>query len=285
MTKSKIRGTPVLAALLAVAGANATECDPGSAGQMSQAQQKIRLLERLTQNSEPLQRLQNNGDEAALAVVDNAVAIMASAQQALADGCSTDAASLANEALRLVTEAFRSTSAPSGPSLDEFKDELQRVRSFLESLEGRPDSETGLDASALAGIERQLQKAESVAASGSVAEARQLLLPVSDRLQRRVVEMFDQRTIYYENEFASPAEEFAYLEQQVDGYMLLLTSNDKATPYSARQRVADMLDKAGRVRAQARSHEIAGELEDAIEKMNEAVGYCEQAMRAKGYAF
>ena len=97
--------------------------------------------------------------------------------------------------------------------------------------------------------------------------------------------MFDQRTIYYENEFASPAEEFAYLEQQVDGYMLLLTSDDKATPYSARQRVADMLDKAGRGRAQARSHEIAGELEDAIEKMNEAVGYCEQAMRAKGYAF
>ena len=279
------RRTPMLAAVLAVAGANAADCEPGSPGEALQAEQKIRLLERLTSNSAPLRRLQESGDEAALAIMDNALAIMASAQQAIADGCAADAAALSNEALRLATAAFRASPLPAQGARDEFNAEVARVRSFLASLEGRPEETTGLDASAMAGIERQVRNAESMAASGSIDEARRLLQPVNDRLQRRLLEMFDQRTIYYEHEFATPAEEYAYLEQQYDGYMLLLRSGNKATPYSARQRVADMLAKAERLRESAGSHARAEGWDAALADMNAALEHCEHATRATGYSF
>lgn len=275
----------MLAAFLAVAGANAADCEPGSTSETLQAEQKIRLLERLTRNSEPLRRLQESGDEAALAIMDNALAVMASAQQAIADGCAADAAALSNEALRLATAAFRASTPPARGARDEFDAEMARARSFLASLEGRPVEATGLDAAAMAGIERQVRNAESMAASGSIEEARRLLLPVNDRLQRRLLEMFDQRTIYYEHEFATPADEYAYLKQQYDGYMLLLRSGNKSTPYSARQRVADMLESAGRLHESADLHAGAGQWTDALAEMKTALEHCEQATRATGYTF
>ena len=287
MTKEppRTRGAPMLAAVLAVAGANAADCEPGSTSQALQAEQKIRLLERLTSNSEPLRRLRESGDEVALATMDNALAIMASAQQAIADGCQAEAAALSNEALRLATEAFRTSSTPDRDARELFDVEIERARSFLASLEGRSEEETGLDETAMAGIQRQVRNAVTMANSGSVDKARQLLLPVNDRLQRRLLEMFDQRTIYYKHEFATPADEFAYLEQQFDGYMLLLRSGDKETPYSARQRVADMMDNAERRRETALAHATGGAWGEAIAAMNAALEHCEQAIRANGYSF
>ena len=274
----------MLAAFIAVAGAGATDCETGAPGLGGQAQQKIKLLERLSSDSEPMRRLRESGDDVALAIVDNATSILGSAQQALADGCHADAAALSNEALRLLTEAFRASSAPAGGATDEFKAEVRQVRSFLAALEGRLEEETGLDATAMAGIERQIQNAESVAANGRVDEARELLMPVNDRLKRRLVQMFDQRTIYYGHEFDTPQDEFMYLEQQYDGYMLLLRVGDKATPYSARHRVADMIESAERLREEARLHGDAGEWSDAINAMNAALEHCEHATRATGYS-
>lgn len=275
----------MLAALLAVAGANAADCDPGSPKQAAQAQQKISLLEKLTGDSAPKRRLQQTNDEAALATLENAVAIMASAQQALADGCKADAAALANEALRLVTEAFRSSPAPSRDAQAEFRVELEQTRTYLASLEGRPADETGLDAEITAGINRQIRDAESLAASGSIAEARKLLAPVNDRLKRRLLEIFDQRTIYYENEFATPADEYAYLREQYEGYMMLLRSGERVIPFSARQRVASLLERAAGLATTAKAHEDAGQWDEANKVMNAALEHCADATRAMGYSY
>ena len=287
MTKSNanLRGSPLLAAVLAVVTANAMDCEVGSPAQGVQARQKIKLLERLTRDSEPLRRLQATGDEAALATIDNARAIMESANQALADGCEADAAALSNDALRLATEAFRNTSAVKRDGRNEFDAELGQARSFLASLQGRPAAESGLDDAAIAGIERQLRNAEAMAASGSVKEARELLMPVNDRLRRRLLELFDQRTIYYEHNFETPADEYAYLVQQYDGYIMLLRSGQKTTPYSARKRVTDMLDNALMQRERAKAFETASEWNEAIASMNAALEYCEHATRATGYSY
>ncbi len=284
-SRSKPRGTPILAAVLAVAGASAADCEPGTSAQAAQAQQKIKLLEKLTSDSEPLRRLQQGGDEVALATLDNAVAITASARQALADGCQADAAALSNEALRLVTEAFRSPSNARRDAQIEFKAELDNARSLFASLQGRPAAESGLDAETLSGIERQIRNAEALAASGSVDEAQRLLVPVSDRLQRRLLEMFDQRTLYYEHIFESPADEFAYLQQQYDGYLMLLSSGDRTTPYSARQRVTSLLQAAADLHADAQAHESAGAWAEAIAAMNAALEHCARATTAMGYTY
>lgn len=284
-SRSKTRGAPVLAAVLAVTGASAADCEPGTPGQATQAQQKIRMLQKLTSDSEPLRRLQQAGDEAALATLDNAVAIMVSAQQALADGCQADALALSNEALRLVTGAFRSSSTVRRDAQLEFKAELDNVQSLFASLQGRPAGETGLDAESLAGIERQIRNAESLAASGSIDEARRLLAPVGDRLHRRLLEVFDQRTIFYEQDFETSADEFAYLQQQYDGYMMLFRSGDRQIPYSARQRVATLLESASGLHAKATAHKHEGEWDEAIAAMNAALEYCEHATRAMGYSY
>ena len=284
-TTAGYRGTSMLAALLAMATAGAADCEPGTAKQAAQAEQKIRLLEKLTSDSEPLRRLQRSDDRAALATLDNAAAIMASAKKALADGCQADAARLSNEALRLVTEAFRSSSTSPTDAHAEFRNEHERAQAFLLSLRGRSADETGLDVEAIAGIERQLRNAESMAASGSVAEARKLLEPVNDRLQRRLLELFDQRTIYYEHEFATAQDEYAYLREQYDGYMMLLLDGGKVAPYSARKRVTSLLESASGLDVQAREYEGAQQWADAIAAMNAALEYCEQATRAMGYTY
>lgn len=283
--KGKPCSTGVLAALLAISGAHAADCEPGDAGKAAQARQKIALLDRLTTDSEPLRRLRQQGDQVALATLDNALSILQSARESLDDGCSADAAALSNEALRLATEAFRASSSSGRDERSEFNSELEQARSYLASFDGRDEAETGLSAADIAGIERQLRNAESLAATGSVAEARRLLLPVNDRLQRRLLEMFDQRTIYYEHEFATPADEFAYLTRQFDGYMLLIRKGEKPVPYSARKRVDDMMDSAAQFEGTARRLEGEGDWHGAITAMHAALEHCERAARAIGYAY
>ena len=93
-------------------------------------------------------------------------------------------------------------------------------------------------------IERQIERAESVASSGSYAEALRLLAPGNDRLQRRLTAILGNRTLYYEKDFASEADEYAYYKEQYEGLLMLLRSGQKEPPYSARDRVRSLLGGA-----------------------------------------
>ena len=277
----------VVSLLLAMClGARAADCDGEDQSKAPQVAQKLDLLARLLDDSEPVRRAQREGNEAALAKIEEARQSLAEARAALNGGCVADASSLSSSGLKLATTAFRkSPNSSKEQTRETYEGALQLSTSFLLSLEAQPEDLRGLNAEDLVGIERQIERAESMASSGNFAEAAQLLAPVNDRLQRRLAALLNNKTLYYEKNFATRAEEYAYYKEQYEGYLMLLKTGQKEASYSARNRVTVLLDSAATLYKDAETDAVAESWDTAIVKMQDAVSHSEQAVRASGYTY
>ena len=276
----------VLLLLAMWSGAWAADCDGEDQGKARQVGQKLDLLARLLDDSEPVRRAQREGNEAALAKIEEARQSMADARAALDGGCIAEASSLSSAGLKLATTAFRkSPNASKGQARETYEGALQLSTSFLLSLEAQPEDLRGLSAEDLVGIERQIERAESMASSGNFAEAVRLLAPVNDRLQRRLAALLNNKTLYYEKNFATLAEEYAYYKEQYEGYLMLLKTGQKEASYSARNRVTELLDSAATLYEDAEASAAAESWDNAIVKIQDAVSHSEKAVRASGYTY
>ena len=246
--------------LLGSSAAVAANCKGEDLSKAPQVAQKIALLERLLTNSEPLRRAEASGDPAALEQLAGARQILADARQALDDDCLAQASQLSSDGLKAATAAFKAAAAPDRQQREDYESALQQATTFIE-------------------------RAESLASNGSFAEASQLLLPVNDRLQRRLFEIFNNKTVYYEKTFATPADLYTYLKEQYSGYQMLLQSGQKTASYSAVRRIDTLLSEASTQHAQAETHAAAGEWREAVTTMEAAIASCEQAIRATGYSY
>lgn len=278
----------IIAALLLLSPwseAGATDCDEDQS-KASQVEQKLDLLERLLNDSEPLRRAQAEGNLNALSKIDEARESLAGARAALDGGCVAQASSLSSSGIKLATTAFRKSPKVSvEKSRDAYEAALQLSTSFLLALESHPEEVHGLSVEDLVGIERQIERAESVATNGDFTESVRLLAPVNDRLQRRLATILDNKTLYYEKNFATKADEYAYYKEQYDGILLLLKTEQKQAPYSARNRVDSLLARASVLSEEGERGAADQAWDDAISKIQEAVNHCEQALRATGYAY
>jgi hypothetical protein len=267
-------------------GARAASCDGEDQSKAPQVSQKLDLLARLLDDSEPLRRAERDGNVEALAKIEEARQTLVDARAALEDGCVSDASSLSSSGLKLATTAFRkSPKSNRTQEREKYEGALQLSTSFLLSLEAQPEELHELSADDLVGIERQIDRAQSLASGGNFAEAMRLLAPVNDRLQRRLATILNNKTIYYEKTFATPADEYAYYKEQYEGYLLLLNTGQKQAAYSARNRVASLLESASTLSEEAGQNAAAQSWDDAIANMQEAVTHSEQAVRASGYTY
>jgi hypothetical protein len=267
-------------------GAWAADCNGEDQGKAPQVAQKLDLLARLLDDSEPVRRAQREGNEAALLKIEEARQSLADARAALDGGCVADASSLSSSGLKLATTAFRKSPNPSKEQVREsYEAALQLSTTFLLSVEAQPEDLRGLNADDLVGIERQIERAEATASSGNFAEAARLLAPVNDRLQRRLAALLNNKTLYYEKNFATRADEYAYYKEQYEGYLMLLKTGQKEASYSARNRVAVLLDSAANLYKDAETNAVAESWDTAIVKMQDAVSHSEQAVRASGYTY
>ena len=112
-----------------------------------------------------------------------------------------------------------------------------------------------------------------------------MLTPVNDRLQRRLAAILGNKTLYYEKDFATGADEYAYYKEQYDGYVMLLRTRQDEPPFSARDRISALLDSASGLHHEAESEAAAESWDDAIIKMQDAVNHVEQAARASGFTY
>ena len=267
-------------------GARAASCDGEDQSKAPQVSQKLDLLARLLDDSEPLRRAERDGNVEALAKIEEARQTLVDARAALEDGCVSDASSLSSSGLKLATTAFRkSPKSNRTQEREKYEGALQLSTSFLLSLEAQPEELHELSADDLVGIERQIDRAQSLASGGNFAEAMRLLAPVNDRSQRRLATILNNKTIYYEKTFATPADEYAYYKEQYEGYLLLLNTGQKQAAYSARNRVASLLESASTLSEEAGQNAAAQSWDDAIANMQEAVTHSEQAVRASGYTY
>ncbi|MDH5617538.1 MAG: hypothetical protein OEZ11_02765 [Gammaproteobacteria bacterium] len=276
----------VLLFLAVWSGARAAGCTGEDQGKALQVAQKLDLLERLLDDSEPLRRAEQEGNETALANIEKARRSMAEARAALNDGCITEASALSSSGLKLATTAFRkSPDSSKSRTRETYERALQLATSFLLSLEAQPEELRGVSAEDLVGIERQIERAESLASSGNFGEALRLLAPVNDRLQRRLAAILDSKTLYYEKNFASRADEYSYYKDQYEGYLMLLRSAQVEPSYSAQGRVSALLDRAEILFNDAEANAAAESWDIAIVQIQDAVNQSEQAVRASGYTY
>ena len=267
-------------------GAWAADCDGEDQSKSRQVGQKLDLLARLLDDSEPVRRAQRENNTEALAKIEEARQSLSNARAALDGGCVADASSLSSAGLKLATAAFRKSPNSSTRQVREtYEGALQLSTSFMLSLEAQPEDLRGLSAEDLVGIERQIERAESMASSGDFAQAVRLLAPVNDRLQRRLTALLNNKTLYYEKNFASRAEEYAYYKQQYEGLLMLLKTGQREASYSARNRVTGLLDSAATLYQDAEASAAAESWGNAIVKMQDAVSHSEKAVRASGYSY
>ena len=281
---------PFILALLfsGSAMAQATSCTPDDdAAAIRQAEQKLVLLQRMVGSGGPAQRVDAGDNAEAKQVLEQARREAAQASLVLDEGCAGDAVSLATSGLSLASRAF-ALARNKGPGSDAVYREIHgRTTSFLQSLEAQPAEARGIGDADIAGMHRQIERAEELAVGGNYDGAAQLLKPVVDRLERRLVAIFDQKTVYYEKSFDGPQDEYEYLEQQYRGYQMVLDrfAGSKQPPHSAKQMYDKLLATAAESANVAEGHAQAAKWDTALTEMQAAVTHCERAMRLIGIGY
>jgi len=267
---------------------SAAECDDEvDDAARHQAEQKVVLLERMTGDTDPVRRVFESGRADAIAAIEVARESVMLARQEVDAGCSVAAAQSAAHGLSQVSHAFRLVRNEAVVGEQEYKALQSRTTSFLQMLESAPAESQGIGAADLAGMRRQLDRAETMAINGEFGEASEELGPVADRLERRLIAIFDQQTLYYTRDFSNPQDEYAYLAEQYRGYDLLLQQviAESQLPFSRRQSYENSLQNAAILSAAAAKLADDGDWQAALVAMQEALGNFEKALRLSGVVY
>jgi hypothetical protein len=271
-----------------LAFAQAADCTPTTdPAVIRQAEQKLVLLQRMVGSGGPAQRVDEGDNAEAKQVLEQARGDAAQASLVLDEGCGTEAVSLATSGLSLASKAFALARNRSDESAIAYREIHGRTASFLQSLVAQPPDVRGIGDADISGMRRQIDRAEELAVSGDYAAAAQLLQPVVDRLERRLVAIYDQKTVYYEKSFDGPEDEYAYLAQQYQGYQMVLDrfSGTREPPHSAKQMYDELLASAADLASAAEGHAQASDWDTALSEIQQAVTQCERAMRLIGIGY
>ena len=277
---------PLLLGELAVA--QAIDCTPTSdPAVIRQAEQKLVLLQRMVGTAGPAERVDGGDNAEAKAVLEQARNEADRASLVLDEGCAAEAVSLATSGLSLASKAFALAKNGGADGGRAFKDIHARTTSYLQSLEAQPEETRGIGEADITGMRRQIDRAEELAVSGNYEAAAGLLKPVVDRLERRLVAIYDQKTVYYEKSFDGPEDEYAYVAQQYQGYQMVLDrfAGSREPPHSAKKMYDQLLATAADLASAAENHAQASDWDTALSEMQQAVTQCERAMRLIGIGY
>jgi len=279
----------VLPLLLGVwAIAQAIDCTPGTdPAVIRQAEQKLVLLQRMVGTTGPAQRVDEGDNAEAKTVLEQARSDAERASAVLDEGCGNEAVALATSGLSLASRAFALAKNSASDSSREFREVHARTTSYLQSLEAQPEDVQGIGEADVTGMRRQMERAEELAVGGDYAAATRLLQPVVDRLERRLVAIYDQKTVYYEKSFDGPEDEYEYVAQQYQGYQMVLDrfAGSREPPHSAKKMYDQLLATAADLASAAENHARASDWDTALSEMQQAVTQCERAMRLIGIGY
>ena len=252
-----------------------TDCDADNDDlEKTRAEQKIILVKRISSVSAPALRVAETGTQDAKTLLEKARAEVVEAESAFDLGCYTKASTLAGAGLMTASESFRSGSEASSAETNKYKNLQRRVSSLLDTVEKQDVELSGISAEEVVRMSSQIARAEQLASQGEHAQAIPLLAPIADRLERRLIYIFDKKTLFYAREFAGPAEEYAYLVEHYRGYRLLLDSQETREL----EAMADVLKTADGSFNDATTAASNGKWDDAVNAVQHAIEQCERAL-------
>jgi len=250
------------------------------------AEQKIVLLERMIGDTEPVRRVFISDRADAKTAIAAAREAAKWARQDLDAGCVSRAVETTKQGFNQASRAFSLVRIKRAGGEDQYRILHQRTTSYLKTLESHPAEIHAIGADVLAGMRLQIDRAETLAINGNYSEACALLKPISDRLERRFTVMLDQQTVYYEQKFEIPEDEYEYFAEQYRLYLLLLRkiAAERQTPFSS-DKYDRALQDAASFNEEANRQAMAGEWEASLTAIREALKKCKVALRLMGIAY
>ena len=266
------------------APAVAADCETGSDGTAQQAEQKVTLLERLVGGDGSVQKVLDSGQTDAIASIEAAREAATQARESLEAGCAGTAAELANRGLNEASQALWLVQNNVAVGQPEYQALHRRTTGYLSMLEAESAESQGIGASDLAGIRRQLDRAELMAVNGQYSEAISLLEPAANRLERRLVVIREQQAADNGRESNDPEHEYVYLGEQYRAYLGLLQqlTDGRQLAMSKQQTYDFVLANAARLNDTATAQAGNGDWQAALTSMGEAVNNCQSAIRLIG---
>lgn len=257
----------------------AGHCHSGDASvERAPAEQKLLLLERMASDSAPAQRIGQSGTAQARALLNEARHAASEARAAFSQDCFLEAAAHATAGLGAASRAFRSGTGSDEAETQRYQALHRSASSLLATVEQQDEQISSISAAEIADMRRQIARAEQLASSGQPVLAERQLLPIEDRLRRRLLDIFDNKTVVYSKQFSSPEEEYAYLLEYYRGYRLLLDSSATQSSEAVSDLLADAELHAGKAKAAASRHDW----DEAIGTLQNAIDQCERVSRIAG---
>lgn len=283
--KIKQQATPTVAVGSAKAAPKSTVTE-------SKVKQKLMFAEMMA-GATGAKRVMSSQNDEAKQLVTKANQLVKDARKSMA-GALPEALEMANQALKMLSEATRLVPGEEELAqlaenyksmLAEIKDYQKSYRTNLKSLEKKGNVDSGVKYDEKM-FEVKLGKAASFARQKKYVHANKLLEEAQKTVTVALHKMLDSKTLVYDLNFETAADEYAYELKRFTGYeeLIPIAIEAKKPAAGAVKLMESFLTKARKRRDEAQAKAEAGDYPSAIGMMLQATKTVRRALRMVGVA-
>lgn len=251
--------------------------------------QKAKFVENLATRSVSAKTIENSGDAAAIAKLDQARTLITEANGLISDGQYDGADQKLDQALALInaeTRRLSKSDVNEARAQEGYQKRLHAVETFLTAYE-RVSSDQGSSAAnkaQAAEIKRLIGQARGLAGEGDY-ETAQTILEDAYQIARGDIRTLRQgQTLKRSLDFATVEEEYNYERGRNDSHFMLLkfAMSEKKPAASMLGRITQYEGDAQSIRDQAEQNAASGDFDGAIQDLNESTNTLLKAIRMSG---
>lgn len=279
-----IRALVLATIVLALPAAAQTTPDPEQ--QRRLAEQKLRLVEMLVNS--PAAQAAAGRDTDSAALIERSRGLLTEAREALAAQRHADAAKALDEALRNVSRANSRTAGGLSDSvqkqrLQDMSEQVATYRTALVELGKNPKVGSAAQA-ALLRVDALADEGRKLAAAGRLGDANRRMAEAYKLEVEEISRLRAGEVVTLSLKFNSPAEEYAYEQKRFQSNEILvgMMIADGRAEGDRRRMVDGFIQEAGRLKADAISHAINNNHQEAVTAMEKAYAQLNRALQAMG---
>jgi tetratricopeptide (TPR) repeat protein len=259
----------------------------------AKVKQKLVFAEMII-NSQTAKRVMASQNDEAKKILENARKILAEGKEKSKAGALSEALDMFNRSLKMMREAKRlvPTNADIAQLAESYKEMLTEIKDYQKSHKdnikhmektGAIPDEARYDEEAFS---QMLAEAQSLADKKDYAKANVLLKQAQKVVTEALHKMLDSKTLVYDLNFETPADEFAYELKRFSGYEELIpVAIEAKKPAAGAIKLMDsFLNKGRKRRDEAQTKADAGDYDAAIAMLQQATKSVRRALRMVGVA-
>lgn len=265
----------------------------GSSATEAKVKQKLVFAEMII-NSQTAKRVMASQNDEAKKILENARKILAEGKEKSKAGALSEALDMFNRSLKMMREAKRlvPSNADIAQLAESYKEMLTEIKDYQKSHKdnikhmekaGAIPDEARYDEGAFS---QMLAEAQSLADKKDYAKANALLKQAQKVVTEALHKMLDSKTLVYDLNFETPADEFVYELKRFSGYEELIpVAIEAKKPAAGAIKLMDsFLNKGRKRRDEARDKANAGDYDAAIAMLQQATKSVRRALRMVGVA-